>query len=57
MGRADGYSAALYRAPEQHLTVVVLSNDDDAPVEKVGRDLMARFLAQRFGSDELGFHR
>jgi D-alanyl-D-alanine carboxypeptidase len=40
-GHVDGFSAVIARYPDDRLTVIVLSNDDAAPVEKLSRELAA----------------
>ncbi len=45
-GHVDGYSAMLARYPDDRLTIIVLSNDDAAPVEKLSRALAASYLTR-----------
>jgi CubicO group peptidase (beta-lactamase class C family) len=40
-GHVDGFSAMLARYPDDRLTIIVLSNDDSAPVETLSRELAA----------------
>ena len=46
-GHVDGFSAMLARYPDDCLTVIILSNDDAAPVERLSRDLASAFLKPR----------
>jgi D-alanyl-D-alanine carboxypeptidase len=46
-GHIDGFSAILARYPDDRLTVIILSNDDAAPVEKLSHDLAALYLSAR----------
>jgi len=43
-GHVAGFSAMLCHYPEQDLTVIVLSNDDAAPVETLAHKLAASYL-------------
>jgi len=43
-GRVAGYTAMVSRFPEKHLTVVVLSSDDDAPVDDLAHHLGSIWL-------------
>lgn len=43
-GHVEGYGAMLARYPDDGLTIVVLTNDDAGPVEKLSRELAALWL-------------
>lgn len=43
-GHTGGFGAMLARYPDSRLTIIVLSNDDDAHVEGLSRDLAALLL-------------
>lgn len=43
-GHVGGFGAMLARYPDDRLTIIVLSNDDDAHVEALSRDLAALLL-------------
>ncbi len=43
-GHTDGFGAMLARYPDDRLTIIVLSNDDDAHVEGLSQDLAALLL-------------
>ena len=44
-GHTEGFSAMLARFPDDRLTIIVLSNDEGARVERLSRDLAAACLA------------
>ena len=46
-GHVEGYGAIIARYPDDGLTIIVLSNDDDAPVEALSRDIAAAWLRRR----------
>jgi CubicO group peptidase (beta-lactamase class C family) len=43
-GHVAGFSSIIARYPEDRLTIIVLSNDDGAPVEHFSQDLAALYL-------------
>jgi CubicO group peptidase (beta-lactamase class C family) len=43
-GHGSGFSSVMARYPDDKLTVIVLSNDDEAPVECFSEDLAALYL-------------
>ena len=47
-GHVDGFSALLARYPKDRLTIIVLSNDDGVPVERMCPDIAAAW----FGSEK-----
>jgi D-alanyl-D-alanine carboxypeptidase len=46
-GHVAGFSSVIARYPEEKLTVIVLSNDEGAPVEHFSQDLAALYLGSR----------
>ena len=45
-GHVEGYGAMIARYPDDRLTIIILSNDDDAPVEGLSRDIAASWLGK-----------
>ena len=43
-GHTEGFSSIIARYPADRLTIIILSNDDGAPVEKLSHDLAAVWL-------------
>ena len=46
-GHVEGYGAMIARYPDDGLTIIILSNDDDAPVEALSRDIAAFLMKTR----------
>ena len=47
-GEINGFTAFLARFPEEHATVIVLSNFDNMPVETIARDLGAIMFREKY---------
>ncbi|HWE45306.1 MAG TPA: serine hydrolase domain-containing protein [Caulobacteraceae bacterium] len=46
-GHGAGYGAVIYRVPDLDLTVIVMSNDDEARIEPLAKGLIGQFAAGR----------
>ena len=46
-GHLPGFGAVVYRVPDIDLTVIVLSNDDEARVEPLAKGLIGQFVGTR----------
>lgn len=47
-GEINGFTSFLARFPEEHATVIVLSNFDNMPVETIARDLAAIMFGEKY---------
>jgi len=47
-GGINGFSSQIMRFPEKDVFFVILSNQENAPVMQIGRDLMAIFFAVKY---------
>jgi CubicO group peptidase (beta-lactamase class C family) len=47
-GEINGFTSFLARFPEEHATVIVLSNFDNMPVEMIARDLAAIMFGEKY---------
>ncbi len=45
-GHGPGFGAVIYRVPDLDLTVIVLSNDDEARVEPLAKGLIGQYVAR-----------
>ncbi len=46
-GHGAGFGAVIYRVPDLDLTVIVLSNDDEARIEALAKGLIGQYAARR----------
>ncbi|HEY3811777.1 MAG TPA: serine hydrolase domain-containing protein [Caulobacteraceae bacterium] len=44
-GHGPGFGAVVYRVPDLNLTVIVLSNDDEARIEPLAKGLIGQYVA------------